>query len=471
MREFTVPRVFLPIPPIKSSLHITHRVIDLDPRERTYPTNSNYFSTITRLCRFMSQAILAWGINKVTASQGSALFQHAFSSNGAVIMKFGQFLSTRQDILPHEIIKRLNALQDSVEHHTTITDPLKIFQNETGVALNQESLQGRIGAGCIAEVFKLKINDKYYALKIINPTVYANIHKETRIMALMARIFNVTRFYNEFQDNLLKQFDLRNEFQNTIQFRRNFKDFQVPTKLPFGISKVATLLRGISYIFPKPIIATDKILLTEYHEGDRVRQGSPLIGKSALILFMKMVFTDGFVHSDLHPGNLSIIHGLQDGSLTSKLFKNHKTVIIYDSGLAQSFTKTQVKNLKDLIKELLLKNKNSAISLIINRNKMNNLTENEKKIFIRKTLKLWNNFETNNFDLKSALNTLFNIFVLSGSKVYLDASYTNAVLSSIYVKSLVTNFGRINSAVAMSSGCMLDYMDILIRGWLKQQNL
>ncbi|EHY64797.1 hypothetical protein NERG_02200 [Nematocida ausubeli] len=74
MREFTVPRVFVPIPPIKSSLHITHRVIDLDPRERTYPTNSNYFSTITRLCRFMSQAILAWGINKVTASQGSALF-------------------------------------------------------------------------------------------------------------------------------------------------------------------------------------------------------------------------------------------------------------------------------------------------------------------------------------------------------------------------------------------------------------
>jgi ubiquinone biosynthesis protein len=99
----------------------------------------------------------------------------------------------------------------------------------------------------------------------------------------------------EFGRAVAAQLDFRIEAANNRRFRENFRGHP-------------------DIVFPQVIeeLSTARILCMSYIEGTKIlavgrtRSDPKRIARLGLQALMKMIFSDGFVHADLHPGNIFI---------------------------------------------------------------------------------------------------------------------------------------------------------------------
>jgi ubiquinone biosynthesis protein len=99
----------------------------------------------------------------------------------------------------------------------------------------------------------------------------------------------------EFGRAIFAQLDFRIEAQNNRRFRNNFRDHP-------------------DVVFPEVIesLSTERILTMSFIEGTKIlstpatRSDPKRVARLGLGMLMKMIFEDGFVHADLHPGNIFI---------------------------------------------------------------------------------------------------------------------------------------------------------------------
>lgn len=171
-----------------------------------------------------------------------------------------------------------------------------------------------LGSGCVAQVFKGKVNDKSVAIKIIHPGIKEEIEADIRIMKFVTWLvdmipglqnLSLSESVEEFQEIMMAQLDLTKEAENLQLFRKNFNQ-----------------TKGIT--FPEPIYPyiAPTALVESYELGtlvcDMLDNSDPFIKKKLAILgldaILKMTFLDNFIHADLHPGNL-IVRNLDNGSL------------------------------------------------------------------------------------------------------------------------------------------------------------
>jgi len=121
----------------------------------------------------------------------------------------------------------------------------------------------------------------------------------------------------EFGRAVFAQLDFRVEAANNRRFRENFR------KHP-------------DVVFPEviPALSTERILCMTYIEGTKIlgvgktRSDPKRVARLGLQALMKMIFEDGFVHADLHPGNIFITTddriGLVDLGLVGELDGPHR---------------------------------------------------------------------------------------------------------------------------------------------------
>lgn len=454
--------------PFSPTVKIAEKKIQIVKRVREdYSGYLRIYSGV-RMCKFFIFDLTV-GISQFFFSRekGSSRIFRALTENGPMVMKLGQFLSSRSDILPNEVTSKLKIIQKNapVFSEKICRDPLEVLHKETGVLLPRSSLKGRIGSGCISQVYKIEIGKREYALKIIEEKTRGKIQADLEVLKIFSKIFGADRFYQEFKRNMSAQMDLRREKENTERFRRNFSLFQSPLENPSVLIKVLSYFNGTSVIFPKPVVATENILLTEYWEGEEMERDP---GGNALFVFLKMVFSDRFVHSDLHPGNISFLPVVKDRKKFAEKDSLKKTVIIYDSGLAHSLTKDQRKNLADLVKALLLDRKKEALSLIIERNRLNTHTEAEKAAFLRSALDSCPTPTDKNPSI-AQLSQIANIYFLARRhKVFFDSAYTNIVLSAIYMQKHLKAANRFTWVSALKTGTLVDYLDLFFQWKIDQ---
>ncbi|KAH9385176.1 aarF domain-containing kinase [Nematocida major] len=450
-------------PPLCSSVESVRRTIHPVKAEKHAFGAHNYVCAAARAVKFFlfdaSLCVCAMSISKTLGAE--ALFR-AFTSNGPLIMKLGQFLSTRADILPEEALLRLKAIQSMAPSSVPgAADPLDMLRKETGVALPRSSLKGKIGAGCISQVYRVQIGEKDYALKIIDRSVREQIHADLVLFQMFSAVLGFGRFYREFMRNMGAQMDLNKERENTERFRRNFAMYRSPAESSSAFTRIVSKLTDTSFIFPKPIAATESLLLTEYWKGGEVGRAH---GEGILFMFLKMLFKDRFVHSDLHPGNLAVLdaHGGR-GTCTgsARAPSKHHTIIVYDTGLSHELTQAQCKNLKDLSKEVLLGRKERALSLVIDRNRLNQHTCEEKRAFLKSAAAHWERLRAGAAGLPSGI---FRGYALTQRhNVFLDSAYTNIMMSVLYVQDHIRDIKRLRWPVALKSGLSVDYVELFAR--------
>src|SRR5262245_16163899 len=230
-----------------------------------------------------------------------------FRGLGATFIKVGQIMSTRPDLLPPHIVRALEALQDDVgpfafEHvEATLREELGRSPHDVFTDLSPAP----IASASVAQVHKARLADgRVVAVKVRRPHIEETCDFDLRMMRLGAwfmslvpsiRLLAPVESVDEFARAIKMQLDFRIEAENSRRFRKNFAG-DPDVSFPALCEELCT-----ARVLVMEFVPGWKILDTK-----RPREGGARLARIGLRTLMKMVFIDGFVHADLHPGNIFV---------------------------------------------------------------------------------------------------------------------------------------------------------------------
>ncbi|KAI9339005.1 ABC1 family-domain-containing protein [Obelidium mucronatum] len=230
-----------------------------------------------------------------------------FEENGGVYIKLGQHLNALVYLLPFEYTDTFKVLQDQCPP-TPMKDVKQLIKDETGRDLEDlftNFQEDPIGVASLAQVHKatLKSTNAPIAIKIQHPHLQAHAPIDTALCMYVVRA--IKRVFPEFE-----LFWLADEMAVSLPQELDF------TMEANNLTTVRTNFRGDTVFFvPNVYWSTRRILVEEFVEGVKVDNlpglhhinVDPLDVSEVLSrVFSKMLFWDGFVHCDPHPGNILI---------------------------------------------------------------------------------------------------------------------------------------------------------------------
>jgi ubiquinone biosynthesis protein len=230
---------------------------------------------------------------------------------GPVFVKFGQLLSTRPDLVPEDIVRELDRLQDRVPP----------FASDAFVAIVEEALGKKISevffsfereplaSASVAQVHCAVLpSGEEVVVKVIRPGIAATIEKDLALMDLLAKLaerfvpdgrrLRPVEVVQDYRHTIFDELNLQREAANAAQLRRNFEQspmLYVP-KVYWDYCKpqvmVMERIRGI------PV--TDLAALNA--QGTDMK----LLAHRGVEIFFMQVFDHNFFHADMHPGNIFV---------------------------------------------------------------------------------------------------------------------------------------------------------------------
>jgi predicted unusual protein kinase regulating ubiquinone biosynthesis (AarF/ABC1/UbiB family) len=237
---------------------------------------------------------------------------------GGVMIKVGQFLSSRLDILPMEITDELSGLQDEVppEDFDAIR---KLAEDEFGARL--EDIFERfdsvpLAAASLGQVHRAQLRldaadaegFRDVVVKIQRPFIeqlvdvdFSALHRVAGWLMYYEPIrkrANVPALIKELETTVYQEIDYLSEANNAERFSKNFvkrKRVHVPRVVRKKTTKRVLTLENVYAI---KITDYAAISAAGINRGD--------VAKVLLDTYLKQIFEDGFFHADPHPGNLFV---------------------------------------------------------------------------------------------------------------------------------------------------------------------
>jgi ubiquinone biosynthesis protein len=245
----------------------------------------------------------------------------ALQDLGPTFIKLGQIMSTRNDLLPPDVIAELKRLQDDVPP-VPYEEIAKVIEASLGAPIEQVfvSFEERpLATASIGQVHRAVLatpeGEQRVVVKVQRPNVAATVLRDLELLHVMAatleravpetRIYSPIGLVQQFDRSITAELNFTIEGENGERFAKNFEG------TPEG-----ELAR-----FPKvwKQASSKQVLTLELFDGVKVDKAvaagidGSRIAKNAVSIVVKMVFEDGFFHADPHPGNI-IIMGGTDGA-------------------------------------------------------------------------------------------------------------------------------------------------------------
>lgn len=247
----------------------------------------------------------------------ASVFTETATELGGLLIKLGQFFSSRVDVLPEEYTSELAKLQDAVKP----VDTEKIIQRieeeyccpiaEVYTDFSQEP----IASASLGQVHSAEIKGHTkVAVKILRPGIEEIVQTDfnaLRFMVTFAKRYpkisaavDLEQIYNEFVETTLEELDYIKEGRHADTFRANF----------LGNTRISVPEVYWEY-------TTQRVLTMEYITGYKVNDYEALeraglervkIGDTLISAYVQQLLTDAFFHADPHPGNLLV---KEDGTL------------------------------------------------------------------------------------------------------------------------------------------------------------
>lgn len=236
---------------------------------------------------------------------------------GGVMIKVGQFLSSRLDVLPVEVTDELANLQDEVpaEEYRAIKE---LAERELGALLVDRFEwfdEKPLAAASLGQVHRARLRGADEAngfrdvvVKVQRPQIEAIVEVDLSALQLVGNWLmryrpvrehaDVPALLQEFSTTVREEIDYLHEAENAERFFENFKedtDVHVPR-----IVRSLTTLRVLTL---EDVYA---IKITDYAEITRAGIDRGAVARKLLDTYLKQIFEDGFVHADPHPGNLFV---------------------------------------------------------------------------------------------------------------------------------------------------------------------
>jgi ubiquinone biosynthesis protein len=224
---------------------------------------------------------------------------------GATFIKLGQISSTRPDLLGPGLIAPLARLQDAVPP-APFSEIERVLDQELAPELRAQiaSVEPQpVAAASVAQVHRATLVDgSTIALKIQRLRARDQIERDLAILSFLAGLLDripalsmlsLPGSVERFGVALTGQLDFEAEADHNRRFAQNF-----------------ALVRGVSVPALFPGFCTRRVLAMEFVEGVKATEPEKVGGDRARLAriggeaVLKMIFEDGFVHADLHPGNI-----------------------------------------------------------------------------------------------------------------------------------------------------------------------
>merc|ERR1719183_1801559 len=265
---------------------------------------------------------------------------------GPTFIKLGQLLSTRIDILTKEYIDELKILQDSVPGFSGDT-AIAVIERELGKKITDvfsEFDKRPIAAASLGQVHRavLKNGGQEVAVKVQRTGLDDLFKNDLQNLKFAAKVFDKldpksdgadrdwVSIYEESAKLLYEEIDYKNEANNAIRFREQFRGIDW-IKGPEVYSDLTTSrVITMEYVPSVKISDVEKI---EQMGLDRAK-----IAERSAISYLEQLSKYGFFHCDPHPGNIGVDSGAPGGRL-----------VYYDFGMMDEIKGNLREGLVDLI--------------------------------------------------------------------------------------------------------------------------
>lgn len=230
---------------------------------------------------------------------------------GPIFVKFGQLLSTRPDLIPHDIVQELDQLQDNVPPFSS-----KVFRDivieEIDAPLDSVFAffdESPLASASVAQVHAATLkNGQNVVVKVIRPGIDKVIQKDTQLLLWLAKKLErwlpdgprmkPVQVVKDYQATIFDELDLQREAANASQMRRHFLNsplLYIPEVYWDHCSKRVMVQERI-----------DGIQISDIPALHAQKTNMPLLAERAVEIFFKQVFEFNFFHADMHPGNIFV---------------------------------------------------------------------------------------------------------------------------------------------------------------------
>jgi len=255
--------------------------------------------------------LLPWGRRGVRELGRGARLRLALQELGPIYVKFGQILSTRRDLLPHDIADELAELQDNVPPFPG-AEARAIIERELGKPIEQLFRafdEQPLASASIAQVHAAVLHDgSEVVAKVVRPGIEARIREDLELLDSLAGL--VRRYHPEgdrirpnevvaeFRRFILDETDMQREGANASLLRRNWEDSDELYIPKIHWSHTADRVLVMERVGGVPVRDIDELK----------RQGVDLerLARRGIRVFYNQVFRDNLFHADMHPGNIRV---------------------------------------------------------------------------------------------------------------------------------------------------------------------
>ncbi len=276
---------------------------------------------------------------------------------GVLMIKLGQFLSSRADILPEQALNVLASLQDEVPPEP-FSHVVSVIESELGKPVEQvfSVLERKCtAAASLGQVHKgiLASTGAEVAVKVQRANIDQLVRMDLSTLKFVIWVINrfvdtsefidLMGFYREFKRTVYEEIDYVTEAANAKRFKEMFKDdptIYIPDIYDDYTSRHLLVLEWI-----------DGIKINDYPALEAAGVDRLKVAERTVQAYFYQFFAEGFFHADPHPGNIFIlpeekmrkIRGTAASVEASSSVdaKQHSPVIAFvDFGMVGSMTKS-----------------------------------------------------------------------------------------------------------------------------------
>ena len=238
----------------------------------------------------------------------------ALGELGTTLIKLGQMLSTRADLIGPELAAELASLQSAApaDAPAVIRTAVETELKKPIAELFADFDDVPMASASIGQVHAARLHDgTRVVVKVQHPGIEAKVRSDLEILAGLADLaeksltelaqYRPRETVAEFRRMLLRELDFGREERNLQQFAESFRNdprVHFPKTYPdLSTTRVLTMerLEGVPLSSPEQLRAAGHDL--------------PELAQRGATVFLDMIFRDGFYHADPHPGNVLVLDG------------------------------------------------------------------------------------------------------------------------------------------------------------------
>ncbi len=280
---------------------------------------------------------------------------------GVLMIKLGQFLSSRADLLPERALSVLAALQDEVPAEP-FSHVLYLIEAELGKPITEifSTFERKAtAAASLGQVHKavLASTGEEVAVKVqrsnIDQLVRMDLNSLKFVIRVIMRFVDTSKFidlmavYREFERTVYEEIDYITEAANCKRFKEMFEDdptIYIPRVYDEYTTRRVLVLEWINGIKINDYTALEAAGIDRLEAANRTVQA-----------YFHQFFDEGFFHADPHPGNIFVKQGMPG---------NGPIIEFVDFGMVGSLTSNMKKSMKDLFLSFVTRDSETMVQAL-----------------------------------------------------------------------------------------------------------